>query len=95
MLFLTPRFIATGLPSSYSTPDAPPSPAMPDIFRRSSSSSSARVFFCVLSPPAFCCSSDAVTTAALFAAPSSGVAASGAMAGTLLSFRASGVSVLP
>ena len=45
MLFLTLRFIDTGTPSSYSTPDAPPSPAISDIFARSSSSSSAGVLW--------------------------------------------------
>ncbi|KAI1147848.1 hypothetical protein F4825DRAFT_436039 [Nemania diffusa] len=45
IVFLTLLFIATGLPSSYSMPASPPSPAMPDIFRRSSSSCCAIVFF--------------------------------------------------
>lgn len=39
MLSLTDRFIATGWPSSYSTPEAPPSPDRPSILARSSSSS--------------------------------------------------------
>lgn len=39
MLSLTDRFIATGCPSSYSTPEAPPSPDRPSILARSSSSS--------------------------------------------------------
>ena len=43
MLFLTPLFIATGRPSSSSSPAAPPSPDMPSSFSRSSSSSSAIV----------------------------------------------------
>jgi len=43
ILLLTLRFIATGWPSSYSTPDSPPSPERPDIFWRNSSSSSAWV----------------------------------------------------
>lgn len=32
ILFLTPLFIETGCPSSYSTPEAPPSPACSCIF---------------------------------------------------------------
>lgn len=39
MLSLTDRFIAAGWPSSYSTPEAPPSPDRPSILARSSSSS--------------------------------------------------------
>lgn len=45
ILFFTLRFIETGWPSSNSTPDSPPSPLRPAIFRRSSSSISAMVFF--------------------------------------------------
>lgn len=45
ILFLTPLFIAVGLPSSNSMPASPPSPDLPSIFIRSSSSISAIVFF--------------------------------------------------
>jgi len=45
MFSRTPRFMAAGLPFSSSTPDSPPSPARPAIFRRSSSSSSDWGFF--------------------------------------------------
>jgi hypothetical protein len=45
MLFLTLRFMDTGLPSSYSTPLSPPSPERPRNFSCSSWSSSACVFF--------------------------------------------------
>lgn len=39
MLSRTPRFIETGLPSSSSAPDSPPSPALPSIAAFNSSSS--------------------------------------------------------
>lgn len=44
MFSLTPRRRPSALPSSYSTPEAPPSPEMPSILRRISSSSWAIVF---------------------------------------------------
>lgn len=44
MLFLTALFIVAGLPSSVSTPLAPPSPDISSSFLRSSSSDSASVF---------------------------------------------------
>ena len=45
ILSLTPLFIATAFPSSYSSPLAPPSPLIPSSFNFSSSSSSRIVFF--------------------------------------------------
>lgn len=44
MFDFTPRLRPSALPSSYSTPEAPPSPEMPSILRRISSSSWAIVF---------------------------------------------------
>jgi len=51
ILFFTLLFIATGTPSSYSTPASPPSPECPLIFCLNSSSISATVFFFFLTPP--------------------------------------------
>lgn len=48
MLFLTALFIVAGLPSSVSTPLAPPSPDISSSFLRSSSSDSASVFLRVV-----------------------------------------------
>lgn len=44
MFSLTPLFMATGFPFSYSTPDSPPSPDIPSILSLSSSSICACVF---------------------------------------------------
>ena len=54
MFSLTPLFIDTAFPSSYSRPDEPPSPDNPSSFKRSSSSSSATVFLRVASDASTC-----------------------------------------